>query len=116
VLAAGLLVSSAALGWAAWERGELELYLFLVFPVLKAGGMVAGASMLLGFAALVVFLLSFWTGGPTEGRGPEGRASVGGVILIGPVPIVLGSDRRTAFLALVVAAAAMTVMILFLIQ
>jgi uncharacterized membrane protein len=113
-LAVGLLLCSAALGWMAWEREEVELYLFLIFPVLKADGGYGAASLLLAFAALVVIVLSFFTLVPQEGPGREGRKSVGGVILIGPVPIVLGSDRRTAVLVLVMALAALMIMILLL--
>ncbi|OPX63747.1 MAG: hypothetical protein A4E30_00598 [Methanomassiliicoccales archaeon PtaB.Bin215] len=112
-LAAALLLSSAALGWMAWERGEVELYLFLIFPVLKADGAFGAASLLLAFAAVVVIFLSFFIPVPKGSTGPPERPSMGGVVLIGPIPIVLGSDRRTALLALVVGLAALIIMLLF---
>ncbi len=77
-LAVALLLSSAALGWLAWERGELELYLFLIFPVLKADGAYGAASLLLVFAAIVTVVLSFFTlarkraGGDQNGCPQEG--------------------------------------------
>ena len=97
-----LLLSSAALGWMAWERGEVELYLFLIFPVLKADGAFGALALLLAFAAVVVIFLSFLILVPKGHLEPPGRPSVGGVVMIGPIPIVLGSDRRTALLALVI--------------
>lgn len=112
-MAAALLLSSAALGWMAWERGEVELYLFLIFPVLKADGAFGAASLLFAFAAVVVIFLSFFIPVPKGSTRPPERPSVGGVVLIGPIPIVLGSDRRTALLALVVGLAALIIMLLF---
>jgi uncharacterized protein (TIGR00304 family) len=111
-LAVILLLSSAALGWMAWERGEVELYLFLIFPVLMADGAFGAASLLLAFAAVVVIFLSFLILAPKGPLEPPQRASVGGVVMIGPIPIVLGSDRRTALLALVIGLASLIVILL----
>jgi len=111
-LAVALLLSSAALGWMAWEGGELELYLFLIFPVLKADGLYGAASLLLAFAAFVVLVLSFFSLAPHEGTGRPGRTSAGGAVLIGPIPIVLGGDRRTAVLALVLGLMALIIILL----
>ncbi len=111
-----LLLCSAALGWMAWERGEVELYLFLIFPVLKADGAYGAASFLLALASLMVVVLSLWAGAPRDGQVTERRTSAAGVIMIGPIPIVLGSDRRTTIVTLVVALAVLMVIILFLLQ
>jgi len=114
--ALALLLSSAALGWMAWERGEVELYLFLIFPVLKADGAYAAVAFLLAFASLMVMFFSFWTGVRGEGLEPERRTSAAGVIMIGPIPIVLGSDRRTTIITLVMALVVLMIIILFLVQ
>lgn len=114
-LSAALLLSSAALGWMAWERGELELYLILIFPVLKAEGAYGAGCLLLAFVAAIVALSSFWTLAPREGQKTETRTSSGGVVLIGPLPIVWGSDRRTALLAVVIALI-VVIMVLLLVQ
>jgi len=115
-LAGALLAASAALGWVAWERGEIELYLLLIVPVLKAEGGCGVAFLLLGLAALMALSLGLWTRGG-EIPGPTEKASVGGVIMIGPLPIVLGSDRRAAILALVLAVVVlMAVVLLLLVQ
>ena len=115
-LALALLVSSAVLGRMAWERGEIEIYLLLIFPVLKAEGAFGAAALLLAFASLLAITYSFWTGVPRDRQEPSGRSSVGGVIMIGPIPIVLGSDRRTTMIALVMALVALMIIILFLVQ
>lgn len=109
-----LLLSSAALGWMAWVRGEVDLYLFLFFPVLKAEGALGAAAILLSIASLMVIIISFWNGVEKDVQEPEGRASVKGVIMIGPIPIVLGSDRRTTIITLVLALVVlMMVLLLF---
>ncbi|MHC1710487.1 MAG: DUF131 domain-containing protein [Methanomassiliicoccales archaeon] len=115
-LALALLLSSAALGWMAWERGEVELYIFLIFPVLKAEGAYGAAAFLLAFASLILIIFSFWTGVRQEGPDTSGRTSVGGVIMIGPIPIVLGSDRRTTIITLVLALVVLMMIILLLVQ
>lgn len=115
-LAAALLISSAALGWMAWQRGEVELFLFLIIPVLKAQGAYGAASLLLAFAALMVFALSFWIGARREALGPDQGTSVGGVIMIGPIPIVLANDRRAAVLALLLAILVLIAILLLLVQ
>jgi uncharacterized protein (TIGR00304 family) len=114
--ALALLLSSAALGWMAWERGEVDLYIFLIFPLLKADGAYGAASVLLAFASLTVIIFSFWTRARGEGQEPAGRTSVAGVIMIGPLPIVLGSDRRITIIALVMTLVVLMIIILLLIQ
>ena len=113
-LAAGLLAASAALGWIAWQNGEIDLYLFLIFPVLKAEGALGAVALLLGFAALVIMAIAFWTGVAREGSKTVGKVAAGGVIMIGPLPIVLGTDRRITLLALVLAVVVLTAMIMLL--
>ena len=61
-MAASLLLSSAALAWMAWERGEVELHLLIIFPVLKASGAMGAASLLLAFLAFIAFVYALWTG------------------------------------------------------
>jgi len=115
--ATSLLAASGLLGWAAWERGEVELYLFLIFPVLRFEGAFGAASLLLGFAALVVLIFVVWTGPMMDGPSTAVKGSAAGVIMIGPLPIVLGNDRRTVLLALVITVIVlMTIMTLLLFQ
>ncbi len=116
VVIVALLLSSVALGWMAWGRDEIDLYLFLIVPVLKADGAYGAAALLLAFATMVLVLFAFLTWGPLENVKTEGRTSVGGVIMIGPIPIVLGSDRRTTIIALILALVVLMIIILLLVQ
>jgi len=111
-----LLLSSMALGWMAWEKGEVELYLFLIFPVLKADGVYGAAALLLAFATMVLVLFALFAWRSPDDTKPERGTSVGGVIMIGPIPIVLGSDRRTTIIALILALVVLMIIILLLVQ
>jgi uncharacterized protein (TIGR00304 family) len=51
----------------------------------------------------VVFLAAMVSGAPSEEGERRTKTRGGGVILIGPIPIVFGSDARWASIALVLA-------------
>ena len=118
-MAAVLLVAAAFAGWVALERGELGLHLFLIFPVLSAQGAWGAAAVLLAFGAVLVLMLKALgrmrgdDGAAISDTGErERRTSAGGVVLIGPIPIVLGSDNRTALIALAVAVTVLAILLL----
>jgi len=52
---------------------------------------------------LVVFLATVMSGRSSSQRGEQTRVRGGGVILIGPIPIVFGSDAKWASMAVVLA-------------
>jgi uncharacterized protein (TIGR00304 family) len=111
----GLAAASAAVGWVAASRDELVLYLFLVFPVLKAEGAWGAASVMLALTAFVVLLIDLRYEVDTDEGVKERSVSAGGVLLIGPIPIVFGTDRRIAIMALMAAVAVMAALLLLLI-
>ncbi|HVL47455.1 MAG TPA: DUF131 domain-containing protein [Candidatus Thermoplasmatota archaeon] len=118
----------ALAGFAALAKGVLDgdvrVTLLLVVPVVHGEGPWAFAGMLLLMAAFVAFAFSRVAASPApEDRAPptdlrpgesprEARGTKGGgVVLLGPIPIVFGNDPRLllrlvlATLALVVAVA-----------
>jgi uncharacterized membrane protein len=111
----GLAAASAVLGWVAVGKGELVLYLFLVFPVLKAEGAWGAASILLALAAFVMVLINLSYEVVIDEEGAGKRTSTGGVLLIGPLPIVFGTDRRITILALMATVAVLAALLLLLI-
>jgi uncharacterized protein (TIGR00304 family) len=68
------------------------------------------AIILVGF--LVVFLATVMSGRSSEEREGEARVRGGGVIMIGPIPIVFGSDARWASVAMVLAIVLIAVVLL----
>ncbi len=88
----------------AVARGEANLYLVLVIPVIVGTGPLAFLGIFLVFAGfLLTFLL--WPTRPdpeSEGRGvlplaregPPPARRWGGVLFLGPIPVIFGSDPR----------------------
>ena len=70
-----------------------------------------GAGIILA-GVLIVFLATVMSGRSSEPR--EGRTEVkgGGVVMIGPIPIVFGSDAKWATLAMAVAIALIVIALL----
>jgi len=101
---------AAALGYAV-ATGSGSVGFFLIVPYVSGTGPLSALGGLLLFAGIV---LTFWgmAGKAVEDAGvvyeeyepEEQKPRVGGVVLIGPVPIIFGSDKRMALLSAVAAA------------
>ena len=48
------------------------------------------------------------------GQSNEGRTKVGGVVLIGPIPILFGSDKKMTLIAAAIAIMVLAIMVLLL--
>jgi uncharacterized protein (TIGR00304 family) len=81
-----------------------EVELDLVVDVASIGVIL----ILIGFGVLLVAAL--WSS-----KGQKGQAKVrgGGVLLIGPIPIIFGSDAKWAIVAIVLAIALILMVFLF---
>ncbi len=127
-LAVALLAGAvASFGWG-WLQGDLQGGLFLVFPVLIGSGPWALLGMLLLFGAFVAWSVGVvremeerghhverqepaWSeprDEPSDGE-DGGFFSGGGIVLLGPIPIVWGSDERTTLWIALVALVLMVV-------
>jgi len=96
---AGVLTMALAVA-----RGEANVYLVLVIPVIVGTGPLAFLGVFLVFAGfLLTFLL--WPSRPDAEPGggavlpisPEGAPPArrwGGVLFLGPIPVIFGSDPR----------------------
>jgi len=66
--------------------------------------------ILLGIVLIIlgifILMLSLWRAG-------EGRGEAGGVVIVGPVPIVFGTSQRVAAMVTVLAIVLMVVTLLF---
>lgn len=104
--------------------GEGEFYLLLFIPVYKGTGVLALLGGLFIFAGIVAGIVHFFkaympqpykqapgtttkqsggTGGPggTGAVPPQGPRQ-GGVVFLGPIPIVWGSDARMTLIAIII--------------
>jgi len=122
-----LLAAGVALivGSVLTEEGEVGL--FLIFPFIVAHGWMGAAGGLMIFLSIICMFVSFWTSSsrpegpvPTDPSQPsaetQDRKKYGGVVLIGPIPIVFGSDEKMARTMLMAAIAVLAVfVVIFLI-
>jgi len=108
-----MLVAGLVCVGVAVARGEATAFLVLVFPVVTGNGPLILAGILLTFLGFFATFL-FWPGRPIEVASSEGLAPGadttgpaparrwGGVVFLGPFPIVFGSDPRMTRMMLLV--------------
>ncbi len=105
--------------------GDIEVGLALFFiPYLRSSSWVGGLAILLIFAGIAAFLADAFISvrdrdahaGIANGESATFSKSseMGGVVLIGPIPIVFGSSSRAALVALVAATVLVIAVMLFL--
>jgi uncharacterized protein (TIGR00304 family) len=118
-----LFVSGVALIIASVSNGEGQVGLFLIFPFIVTQGWMGAAGSLLLFLAVISVFIGLWASAthdpgqaPVENSSPMPAArtkkSYGGVVLIGPIPIVFGSDEKIAKSMLIIAAAILAAFVL----
>ncbi len=96
---------------AGYLKGEASLSLFVIFPVITATGGWSALGILLVIAGFFAFFFTWpaWTvaepvppGSQTTGPASGGAAAEtssrrwGGVVFLGPIPVVFGSDAKVA--------------------
>lgn len=103
--------------------GESQVHLVLLFPVVTGGGAIGLAGMALVFLAMFLGFFSFARipstptpaevpPGPTHTPAPPAPpAKFGGVVFVGPIPIVFGSSPTISKFMLA-AAVVMTILLL----
>ncbi len=128
-----LFGGGVALIVASVATGEGRLFLFLVFPGIVTGGILGILGFLLIVLAFLVGFVQSWRGEaatplagdqpwepsrtepPPSGspRSEIPRRRFGGILLLGPIPIVFGTDRKIT-LAMVVLGIVLTAVALVL--
>jgi uncharacterized protein (TIGR00304 family) len=108
-------ISGIAFIIAGIAAGEGSVGIFVILPFVYGNGPLMIAGMLLIFISFPIFMLSqFRTTGRAyreEGYGIDGhyteykdtrtKKHAGGLILIGPIPIAISSDKNLAFIMMV---------------
>ncbi len=130
ILSLLLFAVGAALLYQGMKLEGSQAYLVFIFPVLVLSGPMSFLGALLVFLALISGVLSLGSGfmrnlfGPaTPPRGQEMpkepavregvRTRWGGILLLGPIPVIFGSDVKVTT-ALLVLAVALTVALIIL--
>lgn len=88
------IVGAVLLAWSLAE-GQARIDLFLILPVIHGEGVIVAAAFLMFFLGMLLFFLSLSLGmghRTEDDHSPPEKREWGGVILLGPIPIVLGSS------------------------
>lgn len=93
--------------------GEVEIGIFLVFPFIKGSGIYALLGFIFIFIAVLLLMFGFSRTTLTSERLPfkeekydvDKKTSVkgGGVVLVGPIPIIFGSSWKIAVFMMILA-------------
>lgn len=150
LIAVGLFVAGLVLLVAGLFTGDAEFYLVLIFPVVKSSGPLPIAGLLLMVCAFFIWFASLFSmagsPGQADGRDASGqgeapgapgqvnepetvrpgrvgarpRTKVGGVVFLGPIPVVFSNDgvlgKKIAVLASAIGIFILIIMILLIIM
>jgi uncharacterized protein (TIGR00304 family) len=120
-----LIVGLVTLIWSVNE-GLIQFYLIVIVPVFASDNVIGLLPLLAIFAGIALLMFSpvfdrdyldAIETGDSERRevgSDSDRSKVGGVVLIGPIPILFGSDKKTALIAAALAIIVMAIIILLL--
>jgi uncharacterized protein (TIGR00304 family) len=76
------------------------------FNLANIGLMLVVIGLVLAFVAVILLAI--------RGRGADGRSRGAGIVLIGPIPIVFGSDRESVRILMVLAIVLIAVVLAFI--
>ncbi len=129
LVAATLIIAGLALSTVAVAQGQMRLALIVIFPVFYAEGLLAVLGIVLIFIGMLALLASFVTPdrpryasqeteiaerGQANGEERKARVRGGAVVLLGPIPIVFGSDWRMAVAAMILAILLIAIVLLLM--
>jgi len=116
LLGVGLTAAGIILLAAGVATGEARVGVAFIVPFLVASGPItAGAVLCIMAGIFVMFFSPFVRAAEHRPEHVDVKSSSGGIIFIGPLPIVFGSDRKVAtYMTAVAFAVAVLILILVL--
>jgi uncharacterized protein (TIGR00304 family) len=96
--------------------GDVQTGIFVVFPFIAGSGIHAFLGMVFLFISILFFIFGFGEKYEKDEIVSKKKMSVkgGGVVLVGPIPIVFGSNWKIALILMIAAIILIIVMFLFL--
>jgi len=88
--------------------GDIQAGIIVVIPFLSGSGFYAFIGFIFLFLAIILFMFGFTIGSEVinefDENQPKKKSSIktGGVILIGPIPIIFGSNWKIALVLMLV--------------
>ena len=126
--ALGLIVIGIVVLAVGALNGEGEFIILLFIPVYRGTGPYAlggGLLIFLGIVVGIIYLFKTYVPapyqgpqgtsqapGPKQGAPPTGGSKYGGVVFLGPVPIVWGSDAKTTLYTIIIGIILVTTVLL----
>lgn len=112
-------ITAIILFTVGYQTGEVEGGIIVIFPFILGSGVYGFFGVILFFLTFIFFMFGFISSVDSyrEDQGiSETKTSIkgGGVVLIGPIPIVFGSNWKIALVLLVFIIIIMIISILFL--
>ncbi|MCD6171488.1 MAG: DUF131 domain-containing protein [Thermoplasmata archaeon] len=95
---------------ASFLIGESKAGIFIIFPFIYGNGLLAFIGIILIFLSFLFPIFSF----KIEGKEIK-NIKTGGIIFIGPLPIIFSNDSRIIPILLILTAIILTIFIIFLI-
>lgn len=97
--------------------GETRVYIVVIVPVIQTSGFLSIVGILLMFGAFFLWVTGHFVGTSSDndpgGTMSKGKVKTGGVIFIGPIPIVFSNDRSLTKVLVVLAIIMAVIFILF---
>ncbi|MEA2054080.1 MAG: DUF131 domain-containing protein [Candidatus Thermoplasmatota archaeon] len=88
---------------AGFAAGEGKAGIFIIFPFIYGNGPLMLMGMLLIFISFVIFIFSTFSKAQSMEDMPlKTEKHAGGLILIGPIPIVISSDKKLALVLMAI--------------
>jgi uncharacterized protein (TIGR00304 family) len=112
ILAAFVILAGVALLIYSVAIGEMQVALVLIVPVIFGGSILGVLAIGLIIAGVFVFIADSFLGARSEGE-PDGlsdegypsppkiKGEFGGVVFIGPIPIIFGSSKKVTIYAVI---------------
>ncbi|BAB59221.1 hypothetical protein [Thermoplasma volcanium GSS1] len=114
----------ALVGLAA--LGQAHFALFVIFPVIYGTGLSVIPFLIIFLGIVIMFFAPFTMGGRYEYKEPQDyvnkmeeeqeekrKSSFGGLIMIGPIPIIFGNNKTIVYVSIAIAILILLVFILY---
>jgi uncharacterized protein (TIGR00304 family) len=99
-----LLLLGIVVLFVAVLSGKMAFGIFVIFPFLLGTGILAGLSIIfIFFGIFILFISIFFENIEVEKNKyetDERKSKFGGFVLVGPFPIVFGSDKKIVYISI----------------